>query len=313
MRRVTQASEFGKVAVLMGGRSAEREVSLKSGQAVLAALQRRQVDARAIDVGHDVLQQLERGAYQRVFIALHGTGGEDGTMQGALEMLGLPYTGSGVLGSALAMDKIRSKQVWLARGLPTPPFAVLEPESDIDEIVAQVGLPLIVKPVRQGSSIGMTKVEQQAQLRDAWQEATHYDAHVMVERWISGAEYTVSILQDQPLPAIRLETPRVFYDYAAKYQANDTHYICPCGLDKEAEQGLQDLAMQAFQALGCHGWGRVDLMCDAQGAPWLLEANTIPGMTDHSLVPMAARQAGIDFDELVWRILETTMATGDKP
>jgi D-alanine-D-alanine ligase len=296
-------SEFGKVAVLMGGLSAEREVSLKSGAAVLAALQRRGVDAHGVDVGRDIVPVLAQGGFDRAFIALHGRGGEDGVIQGLLESLGLPYTGSGVLGSALSMDKVRTKQLWQAVGLPTPAGADLHAGTRWDEVVKTLGLPLAVKPVREGSSIGTTRVERLEQLEPAWRAAAQFDDRVMAEPWIQGPEYTVAILAGVALPVIRLETPRGFYDYNAKYEADDTRYHCPCGLDAEAESRLQALALRAFESLGAYGWGRVDVMVDGLGNPWLLENNTAPGMTDHSLVPMAARAAGIDFDELVWRIL----------
>ncbi len=298
---------LGKVAVLMGGLSAERAVSLKSGAAVLAALQRRGVDAHGIDAGRDVLRRLDEGDYQRVFIALHGRGGEDGVIQGALEVLGLPYTGSGVLGSALSMDKLRTKQVWIGAGLPTPEYVRLEAATDSAEAIAAVGLPVMVKPVREGSSIGMTKVTDAGDLHAAWQRAAEYDDCVIAERWISGAEYTATVLSGEVLPLIRLETPREFYDYEAKYHADSTRYLCPCGLPAEREQALQALALRAFQAVGASGWGRVDFLLDQQGAPWFIELNSVPGMTDHSLVPMAARAAGIDFDALVWRILLTSL------
>lgn len=302
------ARQFGKVAVLMGGVAAEREVSLRSGAAVLQALLRRGVDAHGIDVrGPQALRELEQGGFDRVFIALHGRGGEDGVMQGALETLGLPYTGSGVLGSALGMDKLRTKQLWLGAGLPTAEFALLDAGTDFEAVVARLGLPLMVKPAREGSSIGMTKVTRAEQLPEAWKQAARYDQEVLAERWIHGAEYTAAVLRGEPLPLIRLETPRDFYDYEAKYHADNTRYICPCGLDAARERELQALALRAFEAVGASGWGRVDLMIEQDGRPWLLEVNTVPGMTDHSLVPMAARAAGIDFDELVWRILETSL------
>jgi len=305
---IKNAARFGKVAVLMGGRSAEREISLRSGDAVLQALRRKGVDAHAVDAQADVLRRLEAGGFQRAFIVLHGRGGEDGVIQGALETLGLPYTGSGVLGSALSMDKLRSKQVWLGAGLPTPPYAVLEESTDFDAVVRELGLPLMVKPAQEGSSIGMTKVVAAAELHAAWRCAAEYDECVIAERWITGAEYTASILGREVLPLIRLETPRAFYDYQAKYHADTTRYLCPCGLDAEREGQLQALALKAFAALGGSGWGRVDFLCDEGGAPWFIEANTVPGMTDHSLVPMAARAAGLTFEELVWRILETSLA-----
>jgi D-alanine-D-alanine ligase len=296
-------NEFGKVAVLMGGLSAERAVSLKSGAAVLAALQRRGVDVHGVDVGRDIVPVLAQGGFDRAFIILHGRGGEDGVIQGVLESLGIPYTGSGVLGSALSMDKVRSKQVWQALGLSTPPSILLQADSRWSEVAAELGLPMAVKPVREGSSIGTTRVDQLAQLEPAWREAARFDAQVMAEPWIEGEEYTVAILAGVALPVIRLETPHGFYDYKAKYEADDTRYHCPCGLGVEDETRLQSLALRAFEALGAYGWGRVDLMLDHKGRPWLLENNTAPGMTDHSLVPMAAKAAGMDFEDLVWRIL----------
>ena len=300
-------SALGRVAVLMGGWSAEREVSLKSGRAVYAGLRRAAVDAHAVDTGRDVLEVLTAGGFDRVFIALHGRGGEDGVIQGALELMGLPYTGTGVLGSALAMDKLRSKRVWQGAGLPTPAFVLLDSSTDTAQVTRSVGLPLIVKPSREGSSLGMTKVEDAASLQEAWRLAGGFDDEVIAERWISGEEYTVSIVAGQVLPAIRLETPRTFYDYAAKYQADDTRYHCPCGLEPAALAELENLAMEAYRALDGRGWGRVDVMRDSAGRFWLLEVNTIPGMTDHSLVPMAAAAAGMSFDELVCRILLTTL------
>ncbi len=293
-----------KVAVLMGGLSAEREVSLNSGAAVLAALQSRGVDAHAVDADERLVETLSEGGYGKVFNILHGGVGEDGTVQGLLELLGLPYTGSGVLASALGMDKLRSKQLWLGADLPTPAYVMLSCEADLQRAVDELGLPLMVKPAREGSSIGMSKVEQADELESAWREAMKYDSEVLAEQWVHGGEYTVAILNGEALPVIRLETDNVFYDYQAKYQADDTRYLCPCGLSEEQERAMQALALRAFEAIGCRGWGRVDVMRDSDGSNWLLEVNTNPGMTDHSLVPMAARAAGIDFDELVLRILE---------
>lgn len=303
---VKQAKEFGKVAVLYGGTSAERVVSLKSGAAVLTALKQRGVDAHGIDVGSDVTQVLQHGNYGRAFIVLHGRGGEDGVIQGALETIALPYTGSGVLGSALSMDKLRTKLVLLGAGMPTPAFKTFSRDTDMNSAIAQLGFPVMVKPAREGSSIGMTKVERVEQLQVAWQKAQDFDDDVFAEQWITGTEYTATILGDQALPLIRLETPRGFYDFEAKYNATDTRYVCPCGLDADRERELQDLALKVFRISGCSGWGRVDLMCDKAGKPWILEVNSVPGMTDHSLVPMAARQAGMDFEELCWQILETS-------
>ncbi|MBL1278048.1 MAG: D-alanine--D-alanine ligase [Ectothiorhodospiraceae bacterium] len=303
-------SAFGKVAVLLGGLSAEREISLKSGADVLAALQHRGVDAHGVDVGRDIVSVLLAGKFECAFIALHGRRGEDGVMQGLLESLNIPFTGSGVLGSALSMDKIRSKQLWLSVGIPTPKFVALHEGSDWAAIVKDLGLPLAVKPVREGSSLGTTRVEHLDELQPAWQDAVAFDDAVMAEPWVLGEEYTVAILGDEALPVIRLETPRTFYDYLAKYKTNDTLYHCPSGLDADTEKTIQALALRAFEALGATGWGRIDLMVDGNGQPWLLENNTVPGLTDHSLVPMAAKAAGIAFDELILRILSATHASG---
>ncbi len=300
--------EYGKVAVLLGGHSAEREVSLASGRAVLAALQAAGVDAHALDPADERFQQtLLDGGFARAFIALHGRGGEDGVMQGMLEVAGIPYTGSGVLGSALGMDKLRTKQVWQSAGIPTPAFTLLTNAAEV--AAAQDGLqyPVIVKPAHEGSSIGISKVESASALPQAWQQAAHYDSSVIVEQWISGAEYTAGILGDEVLPLIRLETPNAFYDYAAKYQADTTRYLIPCGLEAAQEAQLQGLALQAFRAVGAQGWGRVDFMLDGAGRPWFIEVNTVPGLTDHSLVPMAALAAGHDFGQLVRRILDTSL------
>ena len=299
---------FGRVAVLFGGKSAEREVSLKSGAAVLAALQAAGVDAFGIDVGDDLLQRLGSEKIDRAFIVLHGRGGEDGSMQGLLECAGIPYTGSGILASALAMDKLRTKQVWQSLGLPTPQHAVLASEQDCQAAADALGFPLIVKPAHEGSSIGMAKVEGVAELIAAWRAASAYDSQVLVEQWIQGPEFTIAVLRGQVLPPIGLGTPHSFYDYDAKYLASDTQYRIPCGLDTAREQALKQLSARACEAVGIRGWGRVDVMQDAAGNFWLLEVNTVPGMTDHSLVPMAARVAGIDFDALCIRILEQTLA-----
>jgi D-alanine-D-alanine ligase len=290
----------------MGGQSAERAISLKSGQAVLDALIRKGVDAHGLDAGPDVLTRLADGGYDRAFIALHGRGGEDGVIQGVLETLGMPYTGSGVQGSALGMDKYRCKLLWRGLGLPTADFVLIRDEAGLAAAI-ELGFPLMIKPVREGSSIGMARVDDPEALKKAWKGAAVYDAEVMAERWITGSEYTVTVLGDEALPMIRLETPREFYDYEAKYQADSTLYHCPCGLEGGREQEAQALALQAFGSVGASGWGRVDLMQDESGRFLLLEVNTVPGMTDHSLVPMAARAKGIDFDELVCRILETSL------
>jgi D-alanine-D-alanine ligase len=296
---------FGRVAVLYGGDSAEREVSLASGEMVLGALRRAGVDAHGIDKGADVLDRLRDGRFDRVFVVLHGRGGEDGTLQGALETIGMPYTGSSVLGSALAMDKHRTKLVWRAVGVPTPDFELVRNESDLARAIARVGFPAFVKPVHEGSSVGMAPVHDDEALHRAWYEAVRYDAEVLVERLVQGPEYTASILGDEVLPLIRLEPARSFYDYDAKY-ADDagTRYHCPCGLDEGREAALRRMSLEAFQAVGASGWGRVDLLCDAAGDPWFIDVNTAPGMTSHSLVPMAAAAAGMSFEQLVVRILE---------
>ena len=298
---------FGKVAVLLGGSSAERAISLQSGEAVLRALLQRGVDAHALDSADaDFVRQLEGGGFSRVFNALHGRGGEDGVVQGLLEYLGIPYTGSGVLGSALAMDKLRTKQLWLGVGLPTPAFCVLRSAADLPRAASEVGFPMMLKPVHEGSSIGMTKVEHESDLQQAWQTADQYDHEVLAERWVTGPEFTAAIVAGTALPLIRLETPRTFYDFEAKYSADSTRYHCPCGVPQEQESRLQAFALRAFAAVAASGWGRVDFILDADERPWLIEVNTVPGMTDHSLVPMAARTYGWDMPELVWRLLETS-------
>lgn len=300
-------NKYGRVAVLMGGNSAEREISLKSGQAVLAALRRQDVEAVTLQLNEPAvfLDELQEIGPDRVFIALHGRGGEDGTMQGFFDTLGLPYTGSGVAGSAIAMNKDLSKRLWRTAGLPVPEAELLTPDSDFNRVAAKLGFPLMIKPAHEGSSVGMSLVREAHDLPTAFAAAYRYDKLVLAERYIVGGEYTASILGEQVLPLIRLQTPRAFYDYAAKYTASDTAYVCPCGLPAEQERSLQALALQAFQSLGASGWGRVDFMLDQAGQPWLLEVNTVPGMTDHSLVPMAAKAGGMGFDELVLRILET--------
>jgi D-alanine-D-alanine ligase len=305
-RRVWTAAEFGRVALLMGGYAAEREVSLKSGQAVLAALQAKRVDVVGFDVGRDLVRPLLGERFDRVFNIIHGRGGEDGVLQGALEAMSIRYTGSGVLASALSMDKPRTKLCWLGAGLPTPRWVIIESASDLDACEC-LGFPLIVKPAQEGSSIGMTRVENRGQLEAAYAEAARYASQVFAESWVTGNEYTVGILNGRALPLIRLETPRAFYDYDAKYRSETTIYHCPCGLTDEREVSLQALALRACSVLGVEGWGRLDMMVDTQGQPWLIEVNTVPGMTDHSLVPMAARAAGIEFNDLVWQILETSI------
>lgn len=300
-------AQFGKVAVLFGGTSGEREVSLKSGQAVLDALLAKGVDAEAFDPAMRAINEL--AIYERVFIVLHGRGGEDGQIQGVLEWMNIPYTGSGVLASALGMDKARTKQLWKGIGLPTAPYRLLDEKTDYQAVIAELGLPLIIKPVHEGSSIGMSKVETAAQLEPAYREASVHDAVVMAEAWITGREFTIVILNGQALPIIRLEPPKdvAFYDYQAKYLRNDTHYGIPSGLTDLEEKQLQVLALRAFDAVGATGWGRIDAMQDTQGRFWLLEVNTVPGMTDHSLVPMAAKAVGYSFGDLCVSILSQTM------
>ncbi len=309
---INHAEQFGRVAVLLGGSSAEREVSLVTGAAVLAALQARGVDAHAVDPSESSLDVLHAGGYQRVWNALHGRGGEDGVIQGALETMGIPYTGSGVLGSALSMDKLRSKQLFTAVGLDTPPYQLLDSEADLLAAGKNLGWPMIVKPANEGSSVGMARAENMQELRQAWELARDYDDCVLAESWITGGEYTASILQGAALPLIRIEAANVFYDYQAKYESDETRYFCPSGLDADLESKFQKAAMRAFNAIAASGWGRVDFMLDAQGRAMFLEVNTVPGMTSHSLVPMAAKVAGLDFEELVWRILETSFSEGEK-
>ena len=306
-RLISSANEFGKVAVLMGGRSAEREISLKSGMAVLEALVKQGVNAHKVDVNSAVAEQLVSGQFDRAFIMLHGRGGEDGEIQGVLTSLDLPFTGSDVTGAVLSMNKMLSKQVWLQQGLPTAKFEQVDANSDADTVVRNLGLPLIIKPVNEGSSIGMTKVNSVDELDKAITLATQFDAEVIAEYWIEGEEYTVAILGQSALPVIQLKTPNEFYDFDAKYQSNTTEYLCPCGLNEQDEQLCQDIALGAFNGLRMSGWGRIDFMRDTAGQFYLLEANSVPGMTDHSLVPMAAKQAGKTFENVVWQILENSM------
>ncbi len=298
---------FGKVAVLMGGNSAEREISLESGNAVLSALLRSGVDAEGIDWKSGIPEQLQNKKVDRAFNALHGRGGEDGVIQGVLETIEIPYTGSGVQGSALAMDKERTKQIWTAIGIATPGFMAPTDEPDPQKVIDELGLPLMIKPAREGSSYGASKVDQLDQLLPAWREAKKFDDSVLIEQWITGGEYTIGILQGEALPVIKLETPRDFYDYKAKYEEKTTSYICPCGLNATVEKEIQKISLQAFQSVNCSGWGRVDVMLNEDGDVFFIEVNTVPGMTSHSLVPMAAKQRGIEFDELVIKILETSL------
>jgi D-alanine-D-alanine ligase len=306
MNRITDPTRFGRVAVVMGGDSSEREVSLNSGGNVLAALRARGVDATPVDGIAELLAHIQAGRCDRVFNILHGRGGEDGVLQGALEALGVPYTGSGVLGSALTMDKVRTKRVWQALAIPTPAFAVLSRGSDVAAAIAEVGLPAIVKPSREGSSVGVTRVFHERDVAAAVELAARYDGEMLVERMIVGPELTVAVLDGRALPSIRIVPAGEFYDYHAKYVAEDTQYLCP-GRDEPAETALRALCERAFSAVGASGWGRIDVMCDLDGSFHLLEVNTTPGMTSHSLVPKAAARAGIDFESLCWRILETSV------
>jgi D-alanine-D-alanine ligase len=305
--RITRAAEFGKTAVLLGGDSSEREISLISGNAVLAALQGRGVDAHAFDPQERPIAELKSAGFARAFIILHGPGGEDGAMQGALEWLGVPYTGSGVLASALTMDKLKTKRVVVGAGYAAPDYAVLASPADLPRALERIGLPMMVKPASQGSSVGITKVKTAAELAAAYAEARAVDPIVFAEAFVAGAEYTVGVLQDHALPSIRIQPATEFYDYQAKYFRDDTQYHCPSGLNAAEEAELQAAALAAFKVTDCSGWGRVDFMRDpANGKFYFIEINTTPGMTSHSLVPMAARQSGIDFEELVWRVLETS-------
>lgn len=295
-------SGFGKVAVLFGGTSAEREVSLNSGSRVLAALQGLGIDAHAYDPAEQPLDALK--GYDRAFIALHGRHGEDGTIQGALEVMHIPYTGSGVLASALAMDKFRTKLMWQAAGLPVPEYALLNAASDFADIEEELGLPLFVKPAREGSSIGVTKVKTPGALKAAYEEAVRHDSLVIAEKGVMGGEYTVGIVGDQVLPIVKIEPATEWYDYEAKYNRDDTRYLCPCGLPEAKEMEIRAQALEAFRVLGGRGWGRVDFLMDEEGRHYFLEVNTAPGMTDHSLVPMGARVAGMAYPALVRRVLE---------
>lgn len=301
------ASKFGTVGLLSGGVSAEREISLMTGTEVLKSMRNLGIDVVAIDVQQDLIEILPDYQLDRVFIALHGPGGEDGTLQGALEYLGIPYTGSGVMASALAMDKLRCKQLWQGIGLPTADFVLLEKDSDWNAVIEQLGGSSVVKPSCEGSSIGMSIAESAQQLKEAWALASQFDTAVIAEPRLTGDEYTVAVLGDRALPAIRIESNATFYDYQAKYFSDKTQYFCPSGLTEERESELSDLALKAFKSLNCKGWGRVDLMADSDGDFYLLEVNTVPGMTSHSLVPIAARAMGMQFDDLVYKILEESL------
>lgn len=308
---VADVSEFGRVAVMLGGDSCEREVSLDTGAAVLKALLSRGVDAHAWDPAEKSMAEFANAGFARVWIAVHGPGGEDGALQGALQWLHMPYTGSGVMASAIAMDKVRSKNLFCAAGIPTPEYAVVRSVAEASIAAEQIGFPVIIKPSGQGSSVGMSKVFERAELNTAVEIALQYGDTALLERCIVGDEFTIAVLNGRALPSIRIVTPRVFYDYRAKYESDRTEYICKGTVDAAAEQTYADLAVAAFEELGCSGWGRVDFMTGADKQPLVLEVNTVPGMTSHSLVPMAAAEDGIDFEELCWRILETSFA-GDE-
>jgi len=305
---VDDPCRFGKVAVLLGGGSAEREISLMTGAAVHKALRARGIDAHRVDTAQDLIATLQSGAFDRAWIALHGRGGEDGSVQGLLEFLGMPYTGSGIKGSAISMDKLRTKQLLVGAGLDTPDFRVVSGPQTFESIVDALGLPLMIKPAEEGSSLGLVRVERREELATAYATAARYGCEVLAERWVTGREYTVTVLQGEALPLVRIDAANTFYDYEAKYFSDRTRYVCPCGADPEREREWGELALRAFRTVGASGWGRVDFMLGAAEEPLLLEVNTVPGMTAHSLVPMAASAAGIDFDELVWRILETSMS-----
>ncbi len=308
---INDASDFGRVAVMLGGDSSERAVSIDSGTGVLKALLARGIDAHAWDPADKTMAEFANARFDRVWIALHGPGGEDGALQGALQWLDIPYTGSGVMASAIAMDKVRSKHLFDATGIPTPDYAAIKSHAQASIAAEQLEFPLIVKPSGQGSSVGMSKVFERAELNGAIDAAMQYGDTVLMERCINGDEFTVAVLQGQALPSIRIATPRVFYDYRAKYESDRTEYHCPGTTSAAEEQLYADLSVAAFNEIGCKGWGRIDFMTGADGQPLVLEVNTVPGMTSHSLVPMAAKASGIDFDELCWRILETSFASDE--
>ncbi|HUR40680.1 MAG TPA: D-alanine--D-alanine ligase [Verrucomicrobiae bacterium] len=309
--RVRDPRQFGRVAVLMGGWSAERQVSLWSGEAVLSALRKRNVDAHGVDATRHNVMTLARDGYERAFIVLHGGAGEDGTVQAALELQGLPYTGSGVTGSAVKMNKVTAKRIWLAEKLPTAPFLELDSEADAKAAAKKFKFPLVIKPAAEGSSVGVTIVKKPAQVAGAFKLARAEGRAVMAEKFVKGAEMTVAVLDGVALPSIRIVPAGEFYDYHAKYIADDTQYHCPSGVTAALEKKLRALAVEAFRLVGASGWGRVDFIVEKTGKPWLLELNTVPGMTSHSLVPMAAKAAGMSFDELCWAVLETSMGARD--
>jgi D-alanine-D-alanine ligase len=305
--RIKNAKKFGHVAVVIGGASAEREISLSSGMAVFEALKRLNINATVIDINSNAITALAEENIDRVFNVIHGRGGEDGVLQSVLQIMNIPYTGSGVMASALTMDKLRTKLCWKGFGLTTPKWFILENESDIAPCIKKLGFPVIVKPSEEGSSIGMSKANNADELKKALLIALEYQCDVYAEAWVKGEEYTVAVIDKEALAVIRLETPNEFYDFEAKYQSNTTQYHCPCGLTERQEKELKSLALKACAVVGIKGWGRVDMFFDEMGVTQLIEVNTVPGMTDHSLVPMAAKAEGIEFDELVWRILETSL------
>lgn len=306
-QKTTSPEQFGKVAILFGGLSAEREISLKSGTAVTKALLNSGVNAVAVDADYETLKYLQNDDFDRAFIALHGRWGEDGVIQGGLESIGIPYTGCNVAASAIAMNKVMTKRIWQSAGLPTAEFMVVKQLSDLKNVKESCGFPVFVKPALEGSSVGISRVDAAEQLSSAFELAQQQNSGVLIEKFIEGPELTVGILDGQALPAIRIEVTSKFYDYVAKYQSNDTQYHCPAGLSNSLEQEVQALALEAFDVIGANSWGRVDIMLDSQQKPYLIELNTVPGMTDHSLVPMAAKQAGLSFEQLCWLILESSL------
>lgn len=311
-KQSVNSKKYGKVGVLMGGWAAEREISMDSGMAVYNGLIAAGVDAHVVEVDKGIVSVLEKGKFDRVFNVVHGRGGEDGVLQGVLEVLDIPYTGSGIMASSVSMNKLRTKQMWMGAGLRTPPLYVSVKE-DVDYAALEnLGFPFMVKPINEGSSIGMSKVNNIGDIENAWETAREYDQCVMAEKWIHGKEFTVAIIGEDVLPIVSVETPHDFFDYDAKYESDSTSYFCPCGIEEEREKELQALAKIAFGAVGGSGWGRVDLILDDEDIPWLIEINTVPGMTSHSLVPMAAKEAGMSFEELVCKILDTTLDDGDE-
>lgn len=307
MNNPASKDHFGKVAVLMGGNSGEREISLRSGSAILKALLAIGVNAHGVDVGSDVFALLQEHKFDRVFIALHGCGGEDGSIQGGLEIINVPYTGSGVMASSICMNKLMTKQLWVAENISSPKFITIQSNTSFQDVTDLLDIPFILKPSLEGSSLGISKIENESQYNQAISQAYKFKGVLLAEQWVNGREYTVAILNGQTLPVIRLETPRGFYDFEAKYQSSDTQYLIPCGLSDADEKEIQVQALRAFNATGATGWGRVDVMIDDAGRYWFLEVNTVPGMTDHSLVPMAAKHIGISFEELVVKILQTSI------